>query len=511
MSKGLFMVVFFQWRWVLAVALCFFCSQWVAASSFEAQQKNTTIFDGVKGEAGDLRLDNTQTNYYWNSNSPAQDTEGFQYRRFANDFILTTQLHALPPGRALFGLQVEAVANEGLSLKTRLDRNGNLTVVSCRDKKANHPPLAKIRNPDVFQLERRDQELIFSAANFGKPLQVISRVTLPQASPMDVGVYRSFAAGDKTPLEMRNLRWVIPAWKGLEPYKDYIGSRLEILDVVTGERSVIYETAAGIEAPNWTADGDNIIYDSANRVYKLHLPSKKIVMVNTGFEIKTNNDHVVSYGGKTLGITHLDSAVKDSWTIYKLPITGYGTGHGAEPLQLTFTAPSYLHGWSPDGRYILYTSRRDEKFKIYRGNSDGSGGEVQLTFGDSMDDGSEYTPDGKHIYFNSTRGGGMHLWRMDADGKNPKQITSDSFHDWFPHISPDGKQLAFLSFQPEVPPDLHPYYQQVYLRSLPVTGGEPKVIAYVYGGQGTFNVPSWSPNGRYLAFVSNSQLGAEKP
>jgi Tol biopolymer transport system component len=310
---------------------------------------------------------------------------------------------------------------------------------------------------------------------------------------------------------MRNLRWIIPAWKGLVPYKDYIGSRLEILDVVTGERSIIYETAAGIEAPNWTADGDNIIYDSAGRVYKLHLPSKKIVMVNTGFEAKTNNDHVISYGGKTLGITHLDSAAKDSWTIYKLPIAGYGTGHGAEPVQLSFVKPSYLHGWSPDGRYILYTSLRNGKYKIYRGNSDGSGGEVQLTSGDSMDDGSEYSPDGKHIYFNSTRGGGMNIWRMDADGKHPRQVTSDSFHDWFPHVSPDGKQLAFLTFLPEVPPDLHPYYQQVYLRTMPVSGGEPKVIAYVYGGQGTFNVPSWSPDGRYVAFVSNSQLGAEKP
>jgi TolB protein len=505
------MVVFPRWQRLLAVVLCCFCTQLATAGSFEVQQKNTTIFDGVKGEVGDLRLDNTQTNYYWNSSSPATDAHGFQYRRFAKDFILTTQMRALPPGRALFGLQVDGQNADEFSLKTRLDAYGNLVVISCRDKKATYPLLAKVRNPDVFQLERHGNELLFSAANFGKPLQLVSRILLPQAIPLDVGVYRSFAAGDKTPVEMRNLRWIIPAWEGLVPYKDYIGSRLEILDVFTGERSVIYETAAGIEAPNWTADGDNIIYDSAGRVYKLHLPSKKIVMVNTGFEIRTNNDHVVSYGGKTLGITHLDSAAKDSWTIYKLPITGYGTGHGTEPLQLTFIKPSYLHGWSPDGRYVLYTSQRDGKFKIYRGNSDGSGGEVQLTFGDSMDDGSEYTPDGKYIYFNSTRGGGMNIWRMDADGKNPKQITNDSFHDWFPHISPDGKHLAFLTFLPEVQPDLHPYYQQVYLRLMPIAGGEPKVIAYVYGGQGTFNVPSWSPDGRYVAFVSNSQLGAEKP
>ena len=190
--------------------------------------------------------------------------------------------------------------------------------------------------------------------------------------------------------------------------------------------------------------------------------------------------------------------------MYKLPI------NGGEPVQLTFKAPSYLHGWSPDGRYILYTSKRNNQFEIYRGNSDGSGEELQLTDNDSMDDGSEYTPDGKYIYFNSSRSGGMRLWRMDEDGKNPKQITHDNFNDWFPHISPDGKHILFLSYLPDVEPDLHPYYKPVYLPMMPIEGGEPKVVAYLYGGQGTINVPSWSPDGRYVAFVSNSQLGAAK-
>ena len=284
----------------------------------------------------------------------------------------------------------------------------------------------------------------------------------------------------------------------------YLGSRLEILDVVTGERKVIYETAAGIEAPNWTSDGDTIIYNSSGRVYKLYLPTKKVSLFTTGFEVKNNNDHIVSYKSKVLGITHMEKAINDNWHVYKLPI------NGGEPVQLTFKAPSFLHGWSPDGRYILYTSKRNEQFELYRGNSDGTGEELQLTQNDSMDDGSEYTPDGKYIYFNSSRSGAMRLWRMDADGKNPKQITHDNFNDWFPHISPDGKHILFLSYLPDVEPDLHPYYQQVYLRMLPIAGGEPKVVAYLYGGQGTINVPSWSPDGRYVAFVSNSQLGADK-
>jgi Tol biopolymer transport system component len=65
---------------------------------------------------------------------------------------------------------------------------------------------------------------------------------------------------------------------------------------------------------------------------------------------------------------------------------------------------------------------------------------------------------------------------------------------------------VFLSFGNDVKPDDHPYYKHVYLRLMPVDGGEAKVIAYVFGGQGTMNVPSWSPDSRRIAFVSNTQM-----
>ncbi len=478
----------------------------VSAGSFESQQSNTTIFDGVKGEPGELSIDANQTIHIWKSRDFGQPAGiGFAFRKIYGDFILTVQLkNQQNTDQSFYGLQID-IADSALSFKTKLDQQSNLIVELLQDTKSTH--LSKdgqVKNPDVFQVEQVGAELIFSAANYGKPLKLIARYTLPKVQNINVGIYREFAEGDKNLLEMRNLRWVIPAWKGFIPFHHYLGSRLEILDVVSGERKVIYETAAGIEAPNWTSDGDTIIYNSSGRVYKLYLPTKKVSLFNTGFEVKNNNDHIISYKSKLLGITHMEKVIDDIWHVYKLPI------NGGEPVQLTFKAPSYLHGWSPDGRYILYTSRRNNQFEIYRGNSDGTGEELQLTNNDSMDDGSEYTPDGKYIYFNSNRTGAMRLWRMDADGKNPKQITRDNFNDWFPHISPDGKHVLFLSYLPDVESDLHPYYKPVYLRMLPIAGGEAKVVAYLYGGQGTINVPSWSPDGRYVAFVSNSQLGADK-
>jgi Tol biopolymer transport system component len=183
--------------------------------------------------------------------------------------------------------------------------------------------------------------------------------------------------------------------------------------------------------------------------------------------------------------------------VYTVPTTG-GT-----PKRITARGPSYLHGWSPDGRWLLFTGQRNGDFDVYKISSDG-GDEIRLTSTPGLDDGPEFTPDGKYIYFNSSRTGRMQIWRMRPDGSEQQQITNDGFNNWFPHISPDGKKIAYISFPPDVAADDHPFYKHVLLRLMPIDGGASRVIAYVYGGQGTINVPSWSPDGRRLAFVSNT-------
>jgi Tol biopolymer transport system component len=175
-------------------------------------------------------------------------------------------------------------------------------------------------------------------------------------------------------------------------------------------------------------------------------------------------------------------------------------------MQISQKTPSYLHGWSPDGRWLFYTGGRSNEFDIFKIAADGSGEEINLTNSVGLDDGPEMTPDGKFIYFNSARSGKMQIWRMNADGGDSRQITNDEYNNWFPHISPDGKWIAFISFPPDIDPNDHPYYKHTYLRLLPVEGGTPTVIAYVYGGQGTINVPSWSPDSRHVAFVSNTGM-----
>jgi TolB protein len=159
---------------------------------------------------------------------------------------------------------------------------------------------------------------------------------------------------------------------------------------------------------------------------------------------------------------------------------------------------------------VVYTGGRDGAWDIYRSSSRG-GEETRLTTHEALDDGPEYTPDGEWIYFNSARTGRMQIWRMRPDGGGQEQVTDDGYNNWFPHISPDGRWIAFLSYGPEIQADDHPWYKHVYLRLMPFAGGEPEVIAYVYGGQGTINVPSWSPDSRRLAFVSNTKMSGDAP
>jgi Tol biopolymer transport system component len=202
---------------------------------------------------------------------------------------------------------------------------------------------------------------------------------------------------------------------------------------------------------------------------------------------------------------HRDGLPGGGSTVYVLPIGG-GT-----PKQVTEKTPSYWHGWAPNGKEVVFVGQRDGKtYDIYKINING-GEEVKITNtpAGAHVDGPEYSPDGKYIYFNASYSGTMQLWRMKPDGSSQEQLTFDEYNNWFPHISPDGKMIAFISFPGDIQPNDHPSYKRVMLRMMPVSGGAPRVLAYLYGGQGTINVPSWSPDSKYIAFVSNSEKKAE--
>ncbi len=160
--------------------------------------------------------------------------------------------------------------------------------------------------------------------------------------------------------------------------------------------------------------------------------------------------------------------------------------------------------WMLDGKKLLYT----EGGSFYTIPIEG-GTPENLNAG-SVDkinrDRPEHSPDGKYIYYNANVTGTMQIWRMRPDGSGKEQLTFDDYHNWFPHVSPDGKWIVYVSFPSDINPAEAPSFKEVTLRVLPLTAaGGPRVIAYLYGGQGTLNAPSWSPDSKYLAFVSNSE------
>lgn len=275
-------------------------------------------------------------------------------------------------------------------------------------------------------------------------------------------------------------------------------SFIHTVDIYTGELDTVFQINTHFEAPNWHPEG-YLILNSKGKLHTLDLSTAKLALLNTDFADKNNNDHGVSPDGQWLAISHNDTKDTSSKSyksaIYVVPVKG-GT-----PRRITPEVPSFWHGWSPDGQTLVYCAERNRNFDIYSISING-GKETRLTDADGLDDGPEYSPDGKYIYFNSYRTQHMQIWRMGPDGSNPEQLTFDSYSNWFPHPSPDGKWLVYISYTTDEKQN-HFFGKQVMLRLMNLETREVKDITPVFfGGQGTINVPSWSPDSRKVAFVS---------
>ena len=422
------------------------------------------------------------------------DAFHFVWQRVAGDLTLTTDVRLLGTGGQPHrkagwvvrqGLEPDSpyasavVHGDGLtSLQYRQVPGG--TTLEVRS------PLVR---PVTLRLERRGNTFTLRAAREGEQLQTAGSAEVVLHDPVYVGL--AVCSHDAEALESASFSRVsLRSATAANPQEPEVESSLEVISADGRERKVVYHARQHFEAPNWSRDGTFLIFNSNGRIYTLPLSGGEPRLLDTGSATHCNNDHGLSPDGKLLALSHSPG---EHSLIYIVPITG------GEPRLVTARGPSYWHGWSPDGQTLAYCAERNGNYDVYTISVEG-GEEKRLTEAPGLDDGPDYSPDGKYIYFNSERTGTMQVWHMKSDGSAQEQITHDGYADWFPHPSPDGKWLVFLSYDQSVKG--HPPNKDVALRIMPVAGGKPRVLVKLFGGQGTINVPSWSPDGKRLAFVS---------
>ena len=393
-----------------------------------------------------------------------------------------------------------------------LHGNG-MTALQYRDEKGaatreiqTQETQANIAGPKRLRIEKRGNFVYLFLGDGGKDLHY-SGASIPVRLQGTYYVGVGVCSHDKDVVEKATFANVDLAADLAPVAKTTLYSTLERVTIASTVRHVVYVAPERFEAPNWTHDGSSFLFNRNGSIYRLPVSGGEPALIDTGFANRCNNDHGISPDQTSLAIS--DQSQGDNQSIvYIVPIGG------GMPRRITQKSPSYWHGWSPDGKTLAFVGQRNDEFDIYTIPVTG-GEETRLTTAKGLDDGPEYSPDGKYIYFNSERTGHMQIWRMRADGSEQEQVTVDDWNNWFPHISPDGAWMVFLSYEPDVKG--HPEKQDVMLRIMTLGDGKASdkktsddkmsdkkisVLAKLFGGQGTINVPSWSPDSEAVAFVS---------
>jgi TolB protein len=381
-----------------------------------------------------------------------------------------------------------------------LHGNG-LTSLQARDEAgaATHEIQSNISGPKRVRLQKIGQYFymyVSGAGGSGDDLRFgggSMRVKLEEPFYVGIGV----CAHNKDATETAVFSKVELITGAPSPHQPPLYSTLETITVSSTDRRVVRVFPGRVEAPNWSRDGASLLFNGNGRLQKIAVEGGDVQLIDTDFATRLNNDHGISPDGTLLAISDQSQAERQS-LIYTVPI------EGGIPTRITPGSPSYWHGWSPDGKTLAFVGDRNGNLDIYTIPVEG-GEETRLTTAEGLDDGPEYSPDGQYIYFNSDRTGSMQIWRMRPDGSGQEQVTEaesneDEYNNWFPHISPDGQRMVFLTYEKDVTG--HPENKDVMLRVMTLSNNRVTVLAKLFGGQGTINVPSWSPDSRRLAFVS---------
>jgi TolB protein len=429
------------------------------------------------------------------------DAFQFVWKKVSGDVTLTADISfptttGNPHKKAVLMLR-QSLDEDSVYADVALHGNG-MTALQFRDEKGalTREIQSNLSAPPRLRIAKRgDYVYMALAAAEGEPEVAGGWLRVPLQGTFYVGI--GVCSHDKDIIEKASFSKVNLTTPAPTTAPPTLYSTLETVAVKSTERQVAYIAPEHFEAPNWSRDGSFLIFNRDGHILRMPVVGSKPGIIDTGFADRCNNDHGMSPDGTQVAISD-QSQEEHRSIVYVVPVGG-GT-----PRRITKNSPSYWHGWSPDGKTLAFVGQRNvgqgsDDFDIYTIPVEG-GGETRLTTAKGLDDGPEYSPDGTFIYFNSERTGTMQIWRMRNDGSRQEQVTFDEFNNWFPHISPDGKWMVFLSYEKGVTG--HPPNKDVSLRLMSLDDKKITVLAKLFGGQGTINVPSWSPDSKQLAFVS---------
>ncbi len=245
-----------------------------------------------------------------------------------------------------------------------------------------------------------------------------------------------------------------------------------------------------IEAPNWDPTGAGFLVNMGGRLYRVPVERPRLVLLDTGALDRCNNDHGFSPDGQSIAFCcHRGNGAE----MFLMP------AGGGEAALIVPDAPSWFHGWHPAGHSVVYVAARGGKRVIDVCKKALNGPEILLTGSEGQCDGPEFSADGARIYYNCDRGGHAQIWVMQADGSGQRQLFADDRVNWFPHPSPDGRHILYLSYPPGT--EGHPRDLQVALCLMDPDGQNRRRVVEMTGGQGSINVPCWAPDGGAFAYI----------
>lgn len=431
----------------------------------------------------------------------AEDAFQFAWKRLSGDFNLTADVRFEGAGTVAHRkavLMVRQDLSAGSAYADVALHGDGLTSLQYRPTAGAQTQEVRstVTAPTRIRIERRGNNFTIAA---GPELQRSGPVTVTLSDPVYVGL--GVCSHDANILETAVFSNVHVESVPRQPaYR----SKVTIYDLKTKTTQVLYQMDGVMEAPNWSRDGRFLLVNTGGNLYRLPVTGEpKLEKIDLGpGGYRANNDHDLSKDGRLLAFS-ASSATSRGSQVYVAQADGSGVK------LLTPTSPSYFHGWSPDAQWLAFVGQRNGKFELYRVPV-GGGPEERLTSKGAYDDGPEYSRNGKWIYFNSNRAGGWDVWRIPATGggegdAKAEQVTSDEGEDWFPHFSPDGKWMLVFTF-PHGTTGHNDRMNGVVLRIARAPGDKLKPVKFTkllefFGGQGTINVNSWSPDSKRFAFV----------